>query len=49
MKGYLGLGCYVGDGAYLDRPFDTVDVLIILPVARINPRYFARFGSPISG
>ncbi len=49
VKGYLGLGCYVGDGAYLDRPFDTVDVLIILPVARINPRYFARFGSPISG
>ena len=49
VKGYLGLGCYVGDGAYLDLPFDTVDVLIILPVARINPRYFARFGQPISG
>ena len=49
VKGYLGLGCYVGEGAYLDRHFDTVDVLIILPVARINPRYFARFGQPLSG
>lgn len=46
IKGYLRLGCYIGDGAVLDRQFDTTDVLIVLPVSRINPRYFAHFGQP---
>ena len=46
VKGYLRLGGYVGDGAVVDRQFNTTDVLIILPVSAINPRYFARFGAP---
>lgn len=46
IKGYLQLGCYIGDGAVIDRQFDTTDVLIILPVSHINPRYFERFGQP---
>ncbi len=46
IKGYLQLGCYIGDGAVIDRQFNTTDVLIILPVANINPRYFERFGQP---
>lgn len=46
IKGYLRLGCYIGDGAVIDRQFNTIDVLIILPVSAINPRYFAHFGSP---
>lgn len=46
VKGYLRLGAYVGEGAVLDRQFGTIDVLIILPVSAIRPRYFARFGSP---
>jgi L-ornithine Nalpha-acyltransferase len=48
IKGYLQLGCYIGEGAVVDRQFDTTDVLIILPVANINPRYFERFGQPAS-
>jgi L-ornithine Nalpha-acyltransferase len=47
IKGYLALGCYIGDGAVIDQQFDTTDVLIILPVANINPRYFERFGQPV--
>lgn len=46
IKGYLRLGCYIGDGAVIDRQFNTIDVLIILPVSAINPRYFAHFGAP---
>jgi len=46
IKGYLRLGCYIGEGCVVDQAFNTVDVLIILPVKAINPRYFARFGAP---
>ena len=46
VKGYLRLGCYIGEGAVIDRQFNTTDVLIILPVSNINPRYFAHFGQP---
>lgn len=46
IKGYLRLGCYIGEGAVIDRQFNTIDVLIILPVAAINARYFSYFGAP---
>ena len=46
IKGYLRLGAYIGDGAVIDKQFSTTDVLIILPVASIDPRYFAHFGAP---
>jgi putative hemolysin len=46
IKGYLRLGCYIGEGAVIDWQFNTTDVLIILPVSNINPRYFAHFGQP---
>ena len=46
IKGYLRLGASVGDGAVIDRQFGTTDVLIILPVEKIDPRYFGHFGAP---
>jgi putative hemolysin len=46
IKGYLRLGCHIGDGAVIDHQFNTIDVLIILPVSSINARYFAHFGQP---
>jgi putative hemolysin len=46
VKGYLRLGCFIGEGAVVDHQFNTVDVLIILPVSAINTRYFAHFGQP---
>lgn len=46
IKGYLRLGAYVGEGAVIDRQFGTTDVLIILPVEKIDPRYFEHFGAP---
>lgn len=44
IKGYMRLGCYFGRDAVIDDDFNTIDVLVILPVSNINPRYFARFG-----
>jgi len=46
IKGYLRIGAYIGDGAVIDQQFGTTDVLIILPVERIDPRYFEYFGVP---
>ncbi len=46
IKAYLRLGAYVGEGAVVDTQFATTDVMIILPVSRIDPRYFEHFGAP---
>ncbi|MFM7084040.1 MAG: GNAT family N-acetyltransferase [Hyphomicrobium sp.] len=46
IKGYLRLGAFVGEGAVIDKEFGTTDVLIILPIEKINPRYFEYFGHP---
>lgn len=39
IKGYLRLGAYIGDGAFVDTQFDTTDVLIIQPLDNITSRY----------
>ena len=46
IKGYLRLGCHFGEACVVDPQFNTTDVLVVLPVSAINPRYFARFGAP---
>lgn len=43
IKGYLRLGCYIGDGAVIDEQFDTTDVFILLPVDRLETRYLSLF------
>lgn len=43
IKGYLRLGCYIGDGAVIDPQFGTVDVFILLPISRIADRYVVKF------
>jgi putative hemolysin len=48
IKGYLRLGAAFGDGAVVDRQFNTTDVLVVLPVSSINPRYVGHFG-PTAG
>ncbi len=46
IKGYMRLGCFFGIDAVVDETFNTIDVLVILPITKINPRYFAKFGEP---
>jgi putative hemolysin len=43
IKGYLRVGALVGDGAFVDRQFNTVDVFVVMPVEQITRRYLDRF------
>lgn len=43
IKAYLRVGAELGDGAYIDRAFNTIDVFVMMPVARISARYAQRF------
>jgi putative hemolysin len=38
IKAYLRLGGFVGDGAFIDRAFNTTDVCLVMDTARMNPR-----------
>ena len=48
IKGYLRLGASFGTGAVIDRQFGTTDVLVVLPVSAISPRYIDHFGPSAS-
>jgi len=43
VKGYLRLGCFIGDGAVIDWQWGSTDVFILLPVERITARYQQHF------
>jgi len=43
IKAYLRVGAQVGDGAFVDRAFNSIDVFMLMPVARIAARYAERF------
>ncbi len=38
IKAYLRLGGVVGDGAWIDAPFNTTDICLVLDTARMNDR-----------
>ena len=38
IKAYLRLGGMIGDGAYVDRAFNTIDVCLVLDMGRLNQR-----------
>ena len=44
IKAYLRIGAMFGEGAVIDHMFGTTDVLVVLPVERIDPRYMGHFG-----
>ena len=39
IKGYLRLGGFVGDGAVIDRQFNTIDVAIVVKTDLVTERY----------
>jgi len=45
VKAYLRVGAMIGEGAYVDPEFNTVDVCVVMPVERIEERYAARFSA----
>jgi putative hemolysin len=45
IKSYLRLGGFVGEGAFVDRVFNTTDVCLVLDTARLSERDLRRFTS----
>ena len=43
IKGYLRAGCFVGDGAVIDRQFHTIDICVVLKLDRVAHRFRHRF------
>jgi putative hemolysin len=41
IKAYLRLGGFVGEGAFIDRDFNTIDVCLLMDTARMVDRYRA--------
>ena len=39
IKAYLRLGGFVGDGAFIDRDFNTIDVCVVMDTGRMKERY----------
>ena len=45
IKGYMRVGAKFGADAVIDYQFGTIDVLVMLPVSDIHPKYLGYFGS----
>jgi L-ornithine Nalpha-acyltransferase len=43
IKAYLRLGGFIGDGAYIDRNFNTVDVCLMMDTAAMSARHKAAY------
>jgi putative hemolysin len=46
IKGYLRLGGFVGEGAFVDTQFNSVDVCIIVKIEAITERYTQKYTDP---
>jgi len=43
VKGYLRVGCYVSDGAYIDHDFNTTDVMVMVDTDAITEGYALKY------
>jgi len=43
LKGYLRLGGFVGDGAVIDRQFNTTDVCIVVKTDLVTEKYYRHY------
>lgn len=49
IKAYLRMGGFVGEGAFIDRAFNTTDVCLILDTARLNARQHKLYSTGRNG
>ncbi|MFC4273386.1 GNAT family N-acetyltransferase [Sneathiella chungangensis] len=49
LKGYLRLGGYIGDGAVIDRQFNTIDVCVIVETENVTGKYIRHFSRDRKG
>ncbi|MFH5927368.1 GNAT family N-acetyltransferase [Roseomonas xinghualingensis] len=43
VKGYLRLGGFVGDGAVVDRQFNTTDVCVVVKTDQVTAKYYKHY------
>lgn len=43
IKGYIKIGATFGEDAFIDRPFNSIDVFVLLDVEKVNPAILKRF------
>lgn len=43
LKGYLRAGVWVCSAPFWDKDFNTADMLVMMPMSRVNPRYAKHF------
>jgi L-ornithine Nalpha-acyltransferase len=43
IKGYLRLGGFVGDGAVIDRQFNTIDVAVVVQTDLVTEKYYRHY------
>lgn len=43
IKGYIRLGASIGDGAVIDHQFNTTDVCIVMPTAKVTDKYMKHY------
>ena len=43
LKGYLRLGGYVGEGAAVDKEYNTIDVGVVVKTALVGEKYMQRY------
>lgn len=43
IKGYLRLGCGVGEGAVIDKQFNTTDICVVVECTKITERYLRHY------
>src|SRR5205807_1100764 len=48
LKGYLRLGGWIGEGAVIDRQFNTTDVCMVVMTENLTERYFRHYAGGIA-
>ena len=43
MKGYIRLGASIGDGAFIDEQWNSIDVCIVMPTHLVTDKYFKHY------
>ena len=49
LRGYIRMGCMIGDGAVIDHAFGTTDVFVLMPLTLADDRYLSKFANRKTG
>jgi putative hemolysin len=49
IKGYLRLGGHVGDGAFIDHQFNTIDICVVVKTGLVAKRYSKHYQRKVEG